>query len=73
MTLWAEPGLYFFKSNIQNLATPLAPSDAELNEVSGKNRLLEILWLNFMKISNYLVHILSYDIFSKMPSQILRV
>ena len=55
MTLCADQGLYLFKSNIQNLATPLAPSDAELNEVSGKNRLVEILWLNFMKISNYLV------------------
>ena len=55
MTLWAEPALYFFKSNIQNLVTPLAPSDAELNEVSGKNRLVKILWLNFMEILNYLV------------------
>ena len=43
MTLWADPGLYFFKSNIQNLVTPLAPADAELIEVSGKNKLVEIL------------------------------
>ena len=46
MTLWADPALSFFGSNIQNLVTPLTQSDAELIEVSGKNRLVEILWLN---------------------------